>query len=84
MGNNGTPYFNARTKSWEGDFSFEFSSSFTNHLDFKILKKVLFTLSEECIKDCYMVLGEDETYEKIAEKLKQDFIKVLKQNSNKQ
>ena len=83
MENNSTPYFNARTKSWEGNFSFEFSSSFTNHYLIP-LKKVLFTLSEDCIKDCYMVLGEDETYEKIAEKLKQDFIKVLKQNSNKQ
>jgi hypothetical protein len=84
MENNSIPYFNTLTKSWEGNFSFEFSSSFTNHLDFKFLKKVLFTFSEESIIDCYMVLGEDETYEKIAEKLKQDFIKVLKQNSNKQ
>ena len=83
MGNNDTPYFNTKTKSWEGDFSFEFSSSFTNH-DLIPLKKVVFTFSPESIQDSSVGLTDEEIYEKFAEKLKQDFIKVLKQNSNKQ
>lgn len=68
--------FNNKDLLWEGDFSFQFSSTSN---DFILIRNVSFSFPIENFQDSLGFLKEEEAYEIFAEKLKQDFIKTLKE-----